>query len=187
MVFVYSWSTLLWYRCYYPHRSRDLMSPIWGIFFQQNRYQYHFVGLSVIFYVNQLWRKVLYPCLRHLLQPWKWKNKNRSFEKRNIPSSCHPKQAIPFSLALRFVRKCYSPEDRVRRLRELSKSLVARGYNLDMVETAIQKVGKVPRERAVKKVIKKEGPFLATPFDPRLLAISSIKAKHWRTMSSPDR
>ena len=28
----YSWSTLLWYRCYYPHRSRDAFSPVCGIF-----------------------------------------------------------------------------------------------------------------------------------------------------------
>ena len=33
-VFVYSWSTLLWYRCYYPHRSRDALSPVCGIFSQ---------------------------------------------------------------------------------------------------------------------------------------------------------
>ena len=32
-VFGYSWSTLLWYRCYYPHRSRDALSPVCGIFF----------------------------------------------------------------------------------------------------------------------------------------------------------
>ena len=31
-VFEYSWSTLLWYRCYYPHRSRDALSPVCGIF-----------------------------------------------------------------------------------------------------------------------------------------------------------
>ena len=31
-VFDYSWSTLLWYRCYYPHRSRDALSPVCGIF-----------------------------------------------------------------------------------------------------------------------------------------------------------
>ena len=31
-VFVYSWSTLLWYQCYYPHRSRDALSPVCGIF-----------------------------------------------------------------------------------------------------------------------------------------------------------
>ena len=31
-VFGYSWATLLWYRCYYPHRSRDALSPVRGIF-----------------------------------------------------------------------------------------------------------------------------------------------------------
>ena len=29
----YSWSTLLWDRCYYPHQSRDALSPQCGIFF----------------------------------------------------------------------------------------------------------------------------------------------------------
>ena len=33
LVFVYSCSTLLWYWCYHLHWSRDLMSPICGIFF----------------------------------------------------------------------------------------------------------------------------------------------------------
>ena len=28
----YSWSTLLWHRCYYLHRSRDALSPVCGIF-----------------------------------------------------------------------------------------------------------------------------------------------------------
>ena len=28
----YSWSTLLWHRCYYPHQSRDALSPVCGIF-----------------------------------------------------------------------------------------------------------------------------------------------------------
>ena len=32
LVFVYFWSTLLWYRCYYPHWSRDSMSPLCRIF-----------------------------------------------------------------------------------------------------------------------------------------------------------
>ena len=33
LVFGYSWSTLLWYWCYYPHQSRDAVSPVCGIFF----------------------------------------------------------------------------------------------------------------------------------------------------------
>ena len=32
----YSWSTLLWYRCYYSHRSRDALSPVCGIFRKEN-------------------------------------------------------------------------------------------------------------------------------------------------------
>ena len=28
----YSLTTLLWYRCYYPHRSRDALFPVCGIF-----------------------------------------------------------------------------------------------------------------------------------------------------------
>ena len=32
LVFVVSWSTLLWYWCYYPHQSRDALSAICGIF-----------------------------------------------------------------------------------------------------------------------------------------------------------
>ena len=31
-LFVVSWSTLLWYRCFYPHQSRDALSPVRGIF-----------------------------------------------------------------------------------------------------------------------------------------------------------
>ena len=32
-VFCYSWSTLVWHRCYYLHRWRDALSPVCGIFF----------------------------------------------------------------------------------------------------------------------------------------------------------
>ena len=35
-VFGYSWSTLPWYWCYYPHRSRDALSPICGILKKRN-------------------------------------------------------------------------------------------------------------------------------------------------------
>ena len=32
---VFRFSTLLWYRCYYPHQSRDALSPVCGIFFKE--------------------------------------------------------------------------------------------------------------------------------------------------------
>ena len=102
---------------------------------------------------------------------------------------CHPKQtnkAIPFSLALRIVRVCSSFKDRDKMLMELRERLIARNYNPGMVDSALEKARKAPRERALKKVeIKKKTlrPVLATPYDPRLPAISSIVAKHWRTMT----
>ena len=37
-VLEYSWSTLLWYRCYYPHRSRDALSPVCGMFCMYLKY-----------------------------------------------------------------------------------------------------------------------------------------------------
>ena len=37
-----SWSTLLWYRCFYPHLSRDALSPVCGIFFCMFDFLYHF-------------------------------------------------------------------------------------------------------------------------------------------------
>ena len=40
LLFGYSWSTLLWYRCYYPHRSRDALSPVCGIFSEDTLSKY---------------------------------------------------------------------------------------------------------------------------------------------------
>ena len=33
LVLGYFWFTLLWHQCYYPHRLRDALSPVCGIFF----------------------------------------------------------------------------------------------------------------------------------------------------------
>ena len=46
-VFGYSWSTLLWYRCYYSHRSRDALYPVCRIFFS-------FLFFKVSLYPSQL-------------------------------------------------------------------------------------------------------------------------------------
>ena len=47
-VFGYSWSTLLWYRCYYPHRSRDALSPVCRIFLYIRASTYSFFTNDVI-------------------------------------------------------------------------------------------------------------------------------------------
>ena len=65
-VFVYSWSTLLWYRCYYPHQSRDSMSPVCGIFtpWTKGFGQVYFINCGVVSYqytsltlFSTLWEK----------------------------------------------------------------------------------------------------------------------------------
>ena len=43
----YSWSTLLWHRCYYLHRSRDALSPVCGIFLQMFTNFFLWVAMSV--------------------------------------------------------------------------------------------------------------------------------------------
>ena len=35
LLLILPWSTLLWHWCYYPHRSRDALSPVCGIFFSK--------------------------------------------------------------------------------------------------------------------------------------------------------
>ena len=51
-VFGYSWSTLPWYWCYFPHRSRDALSPVNGIFF---------------FYIKETWGQLEKVASRHQL------------------------------------------------------------------------------------------------------------------------
>ena len=109
-----------------------------------------------------------------------------------MPESCHPKQttlAIPYSLGLRIVRICSRPVDRDQHLAELRDLLLARHYNRGLVESALDKARKVPREIALKKRNtrkRNKRPVLATPFDPRLPAITSTFAKHWRSMTTED-
>ena len=60
-VFGYLWSTLLWYRCYYPHQSRDALSPVCRIF----------LSLSWLIYIDLGWYWLI---LLDLAWPWviKW-------------------------------------------------------------------------------------------------------------------
>lgn len=110
-----------------------------------------------------------------------------------LPNSCHPVQttrSIPFSLGMRIVRICSDPENRDKRLLELRDLLTNRGYSKRMVETALDKARRIPRDKALKKTTKckkTKRPVLAVPYDPRLPPIGRIQAKHWRTMTNQDR
>ena len=54
-----------------------------------------------------------------------------------------------------------------------------------MVDIALAKSKKVPREAALRKVpVKRRNkrPVFAVTYDPRLPSITNLQAKHWRTM-----
>ena len=71
----------------------------------------------------------------------------------------------------------------------LKEILLARNYPINLIDRAIEKARKVPRLLALKKVEKKKQtnrPVFAVTFDPRLPAIDTISAKHWRAMTSQD-
>ena len=59
-VFGYSWSTLLWYRCYYPHRSRDSLSPVCGIFCGYLCYGCLCYGFFCVFFVMVVFAVVVF-------------------------------------------------------------------------------------------------------------------------------
>ena len=72
-----------------------------------------------------------------------------------LPSSCHPKQttsAIPKSLGLRIVRVCSNTKNRDIRLEEMKSQLLDRGYSEKLLDSAIEKVKKIPRSVALKKI-----------------------------------
>jgi hypothetical protein len=67
--------------------------------------------------------------------------------------------------------------------------LLARGYQEKLIDSALVKARNIPRKAALKRSQKKEqpkGPIFAVKFDPRLPSVSSITAKHWRSMTSQD-
>ena len=108
-----------------------------------------------------------------------------------LTSSCHPAHVtsnIPFSLAYRIVRICSEPITRDIRLEELKSLLLARSYKPGIVNAAIDRARAIPRNEALKKVVKNENeskrPILVVPYDPRLPGIPAIVKKHWRTMTS---
>ena len=74
-------------------------------------------------------------------------------------------------------------------MEELRERLLTRQYNKEVVDSALNKARAVPRDRALKisnKPKKTQRPVLVVPYDPQLPAITSIIAKHWRSMGSQD-
>ena len=109
-----------------------------------------------------------------------------------LPSSCHPPSCtknIPFSLCLRIVRICSKPEYKENQFLKLKKLMESRGYSERTIDAAIDRARNIPRDVALRRVNRTEAdkrPVFALTYDPRLPAIQSIQAKHWRSMVSQD-
>ena len=109
-----------------------------------------------------------------------------------LPTSCHPPSCtknIPFSLCLRIVRICSKPEYREGQFLKLMELMESRGYSERTINAAIDRARKIPRHIALRRVLRKQAekrPVFALTYDPRLPAIQSIQAKHWRSMVSQD-
>ena len=74
------------------------------------------------------------------------------------PTSCHvghTSKNIPYSLAYRIRRICSDDTSFELRLSELKADLLARKYNNKIIDQAFEKVRKISRQEALKKVEKK--------------------------------
>ena len=105
-----------------------------------------------------------------------------------LPSSCHPNhisQNIPYSLAYRLLRICSDEENFKRRLEELRQDLLLRCYKPKIIHDAFERVLKIDRKEALKKVSKIEGEkttmFVAN-YHPSLPSISKTLKKHYDVM-----
>ena len=106
-----------------------------------------------------------------------------------LPSSCHPPlqhENIPFSAAMRINRICTEKETRDHRLSELKDMFVKRNYKPKMIDGAINKARNIPRDIALRKVVKpshSKRPIAVVSWDSCLPPIDPIQQKHWRSMT----
>ena len=107
-----------------------------------------------------------------------------------LTSSCHPLEcleSIPFSLSLRIRRICMEEETREMRFNELRDMLLQREYTSGVINTAIAKARAIPRQVALRQVLRQAintRPVFVALYDPRLPSIPNITSRHWRSMVS---
>ena len=92
-------------------------------------------------------------------------------------------QNIPFSLAMRINRICSDPKDREKYFLELKNMLEKRKYPSSIIEAAIAKSRAIPRETALRKVVRQDTqsrPVFVALYDPRT-------QKHWKSMVTQDK
>ena len=106
-----------------------------------------------------------------------------------LPSSAHPShisQNIPYSLAYRLKRICWSDELFAKRLLELEEALVCRGYKRKSLKDIFTRVGVISRAESIKKVtrnreVSNRARFIVK-YDPRLPNVREILQRSWRVM-----
>ena len=107
------------------------------------------------------------------------------------PSSCHPghiTRNIPFSLGYRLLRICSNNQTFLLRLEELRQDLFSRGYSPKIVDDAFKRVRTIPREEALKKVVKTPNTreVLVTTFHPGLPLVAKVLKHHHQVMLEED-
>ena len=108
-----------------------------------------------------------------------------------LPSSSHPGHIcknIPYSLSYRLLRICSNPDNFSKRLEELKEDLISRNYKPKIIDEAFNKVKRISRKEALKKVEKSkdQNTPLVTKFHPNLPSLSKIVHKHWGVMPNED-
>ena len=105
-----------------------------------------------------------------------------------LPSSCHAVHqttGIIYSLAYRLKRICSDNAKFEHQLSELKQDLLSRQYNGRIIDKEFDKVRKITRQEALKKVIKEENEreALVVTYHPSLPSVSSVLKKHWEVMT----
>ena len=103
------------------------------------------------------------------------------------PNSCHAahqSKNIPYSLAYRIRRICTEDTQFEFRLTNLKQDLINRNYHNKIIDDAFEKVRKIPRKQALKKVEKKsnERSVFVVTYHPALPSVSNVLKKHWNVM-----
>ena len=91
---------------------------------------------------------------------------------------------------MRIVRVCSEPEQRDLRFQEMKEMLLEREYPPGIIDAAIVKARAIPRDQALKGILRQDTnqrPTFVVSFDPRLPSIPNITKKHYRSMVTQDR
>ena len=106
-----------------------------------------------------------------------------------LPSSCYPSHVarnIPYSLGYWLLRLFSSPETFGKRLEDLRLDLLSRKYNAKIIEEAFKRVKQIPREEALKKVVRNkqsEREPCVVSYHPLLPSVAKTIRKHHGVMT----